>query len=129
MLDVHEFCSFLLSLNKLDSLCFYKCDGLDSVLSYVKHSNALQFLDCDLTSNDATWCLSCILNWGHIEILDLTHNDIGIDPEPFFLWLKAHLWGEVYIDKIVLTDNKFTEDNKPKMLLDFEKWGYPKILI
>ena len=124
-----DFCSFLHSLNRLDSLCFYKCDDLDYVLGYVEHSNVLRFLDCSLTSRDATWCLSSILNWGHVEILDLTHNDIGIEPELFFSWLKTHLFGGVNIDKIVLSDNKFTEDDRHKALLFFEKWGYPQIVI
>ena len=124
-----DFCSFLRSLNRLDSLCFYKCDDLDYVLGYVEHSDVLQFLDCSLTSKDATWCLSSILNWGHVEILDLTHNDIGIEPELFFSWLKTHLFGGVNIDKIVLSDNKFTEDDRHKALLFFEKWGYPQIVI
>ena len=125
----HEFRSFLLLLNKLDSLCFYKCEDKDSILSYVKHSDEVRFLDCALTSKDATWNLSPILNWGYIKFLDLTGNDIGIEPEPFFLWLKKNLWGEVSIDKIILSDNKFTDDNKHKVLLDFEKRGYPQFVI
>ena len=89
----------------------------------------MQFLDCGLTAKDVTWCLSYILSWGHIEILDLTNNDIGIYPEPFLDWLKNHLWGEVMIDKIVLSDNKFTEEDKNKILLAFEKWGFPQFVI
>ena len=78
---------------------------------------------------DATWILSPILSWGHIKILDLTNNDIGIEPDPFFDWLKKKLWGEVSIDKIVLSNNKFTGDDKRKVLLDFEKWGYPQFVM
>ena len=99
-----EFGSILLSLNELDSLCFYKCEDLNSWLFYFKRCKVLQFLDCGLTSKDATWCFSYILSWGHIEILDLTNNDIGIYQEHFLDWLKNHLWGEVSIDKIVLSD-------------------------
>ena len=43
-----EFGSFLLSLNELDSLYFHKCEINDSILTYVKHSDVLQFLDCGL---------------------------------------------------------------------------------
>ena len=125
----NEFGKFLLSLNELDSLCFYKCDELDSFMCYVKHSKVLQFLDCGLSSKDATWCLSYILNWGFVEILDLSHNDIGTDPEHFFDWLKNHLWGGLNIDKIVLLDNKISEEDKNKMLPDFEKWGSPQFVI
>ena len=124
-----EFGSILLSLNELDSLCFYKCEDLNSWLFYFKRCKVLQFLDCGLTSKDATWCLSYILSWEHIEILDLTHNNIGIDPEPFLDWLKNHLWGEVSIDKIVLSDNKFREEDKNKILLAFEKWGFPQFVV
>ena len=60
-----EFGSILLSLNELDSLCFYKCEDLNSWLFYFKRCKVLQFLDCGLTSKDATWCLSYILSWGH----------------------------------------------------------------
>ena len=96
---------------------------------YVKHSDILRFLDCGLTSDDATWHLSGILTWGHVKILDLTNNNIGIEPENFFQWLKKNLWGELSIDKIILLDNKFTEDNKSKMLQEFEKYGYPQFVM
>ena len=128
MLDVN-FGGFLLSLNELDSLCFYKCDNLDYALSCVNHSNVLRLLDCDLTSKDVTWCLSSILCWGHVEILDLSYNNIGNYPEHFFHWLKNNLWGGLNIDKIVLTDNKFTEDDKLKYFSYFENWGYPEIIL
>ncbi len=56
-----EFGNFLFSLNRLDSLCFYKCDVKDSILSYVKHSQVIRILDCALTSENAAWELSAIL--------------------------------------------------------------------
>ena len=78
------------------------------MLAYISHFDELRFLDCGLTAEDSIWYLSDILNWGHVKILDLTNNDIGIEQEHFFNWLKKNLWGELSIDKIVLTDNKFT---------------------
>ena len=48
-----DFYSFLHSLNRLDSLCFYKCDNIGFALGCVKHSGVLQLLDCSLTSKDA----------------------------------------------------------------------------
>jgi len=59
----------------------------------------------------------------------LTNNDIGIEPEPFIHWLKKNLWGELSIDKIVLSDNKFTEDDKLEIFHQFEKWGYPLLVM
>ena len=122
-----DFYSFLLSLNRLDSLCFYRCGNIDDVFEYVEHSDVVRLLDCSLTSSDATWCLSSILCWGHVKILDLTNNGIGNEPDLFFRWLKTHLWGGLCIDKIVLSDNKFTEDDRHKALLYFG--GYPQIVI
>ena len=122
-----DFHSFLHSLNRLDSLCFYKCHNLDYVLGFVAHSDVVRLLDCSLTSSNVTWCLSSILCWGHVKILDLTSNDIGNEPEPFFRWLKENLWGGLCIDKIVLSDNKFTDDDRLKALSYFG--GYPQIAI
>ena len=41
--------------------------------------------------------------------------------DPFFRWLKTNLFLGINIDKIVLWDNKITEDDKHKMFFDFEK--------
>ena len=120
---------FLSSLNRPDSLCFYKCRNEASVLRNVEYSNVVRFLDCALTSEEAIWHLAPIESWEYVEILDLTQNDIGIEPEPFFDWLKKAIWGTVRIDKIVLSDNKFTDDDKREMLHYFETMGLPQIVM
>ena len=89
----------------------------------------MRFLDCALTSEEAIWHLAPIESWEYVEILDLTQNDIGIEPEPFFDWLKKAIWGTVRIDKIVLSDNKFTDDDKREMLHYFETMGLPQIVM
>ena len=122
-----DFHSFLHSLNRLDSLCFYKCHNLDYVLKVVAHSDVVRLLDCSLTSKDAVWCLSPISCWGHVKVLDLTSNDIGNEPDPLFRWLKYHFGGLLSIDKIVLSDNNFTDDDRHKALTYFG--GYPQIVI
>ena len=124
-----DFYSFLHSLNRLDSLCFYKCDNdnIGFALKCVEHSGVLQLLDCSLTSKDAVWCLSSISCWGHVKVLDLTSNDIGNEPDPLFRWLDFHFGGLLSIGKIVLSDNHFTDDDRHKALSYFG--GYPQIII
>ena len=57
----------------------------------------------------------------HVEVSDLKQNYIGIEQDPFFLLLKTNLFLGINIDKIVLSDNKITEDDKHKIFFDFEK--------
>ena len=82
----------------------------------------LKLTECALTSKNASFILTPIMAWGGIRILDLSGNNIGIEPEPFFEWIRTSLLPISNINKLILSDNMFEASNINYIISDLKKW-------
>jgi hypothetical protein len=118
-----DFRDFLLSINRFDSLYFYRCSVDCLTLSGVYQCNTLGFVDCSLTSMSVTFVLDELMRLEYVEILDLSNNRIGVDPEPFCQWWTRTISGVVGVKKLILSDNDFLDASKARVLSDFGKYS------
>ena len=117
-----EFRDFFTSLNILDSLCFYRCDVGGSLYGVDIGCYMLKLTECSLTSKNASYVLSPIRAWPYLRILDLSVNNIGVEPEPFFEWIRTRFLGIASVDKLILSDNGFEASRIDSIMSDFKKW-------
>ena len=117
-----DFLYFFKSLDILDSLCFYRCDIRASLYGVDIGCYMLKLTECGLTSKNASFILSPTRSWPYIRILDLSGNNIGVDPEPFFEWIRTRFLGISSVDKLILSDNGFEASYINKIKSDFKKW-------
>ena len=126
----YEFKDFFQLLNCLDSLYFCNCKLDCTTLFDIKYAHQLGFVDCDLTVDSAKNVLSPISHWDYIEILDLSYNKLGLDPEGFFDLFNEEFIGAVTIKTLILSENGFHELCELKILTDFERYDpYWRIIL
>ena len=118
----HDFCDFFKLLNILDSLCFYRCDVGGSLCSTNIGCYMLKLMECGLTSKNASFILSPTRAWPYIRILDLSGNNIGVEPDPFFEWIKTKFLGISSVDRLILSDNGFEASYINKIKSEFKTW-------
>ena len=117
-----DFYNFFESLNTLDSICFYRYDVRGGFFGVNIECYMLKLTECALTSKNASFILTPIMAWGGIRILDLSGNNIGIEPEPFFEWIRTSLLPISNINKLILSDNMFEASNINYIISDLKKW-------
>ena len=118
----HDFDDFFASLNIPDSLCFCRCDIISSFCDVDIGCYMLKLTECGLTSENASFILSPIRRWPYLRILDLSGNNIGVDPERFFEWIRTRFLGISSVDQLILSDNGFEASYINKIKADFKKW-------
>ena len=118
----HDFDDFFKSLNIPDSLCFCRCDIRSSFCDVDIRCYMLKLTECGLTSENASFILSPIRRWPYLRILDLSGNNIGVDPERFFEWIRTRFLGISSVDQLILSDNGFEASYINKIKADFKKW-------
>ena len=118
-----EFHCFFQSLDELDSLYFYRCEVDCNTLTEIYYSSKLGLVDCELTSHSATLVLNLLVRWEYVEILDLSDNKIGGDPEHFWKWWKREIIEVMTVKKIILSNNGFSDDSKNRLISNFEKYS------
>ena len=70
-----------------------------------------------------TFVLDELMRLEYVEILDLSNNRIGVDPEPFCQWWTRTISGVVGVKKLILSDNDFLDASKARVLSDFGKYS------
>ena len=105
------------SLDKIDSLYFIQCYFKDlNILSTINYCANIGFVNCGLYVQDIEYLLGWIKDWEHLETLDLSGNKIGMDENEFLIWINFNLWNKVFIDKLILEGNNFSEKFEDKFL-------------
>ena len=117
-----EFCNFFLSkCCVFDSLYFYNCKIYGCALFWIDHADVLGCVNCNLTSDYASSVLRGISRWDYIETLDLSRNKLGEDAENFYSWMDHSIFGCISVERLILSDNGFSEEWKRKIVSCFGK--------
>ena len=99
-----------LGLDIVDDFYFIECYFKDlNILSTINYSKNLGFIKCGLYLEDFAYLFSWFKDWNNLETLDLSGNKLGIQQMEFFKWLNMNLWNKIYINKLILSDNNFSE--------------------
>ena len=118
-----EFCNFFLSkCCVFDSLYFYNCKIYGCALFWIDHADVLGCVNCNLTSDYASSVLRGISRWDYIETLDLSQNKLGEDAENFYSWMDHSIFGCISVERLILSDNGFSEEWKRKIVSCFGKF-------
>ena len=110
-----------LGLDIVDDFYFIECYFKDlNILSTINYSKNLGFIRCGLYFEDFAYLFSWFKDWNNLETLDLSGNKLGIQQMEFFKWLNMNLWNKIYINKLILSDNNFSEIFEQRMISNNE---------
>ena len=116
-------------IDKLESLYFLNCN-IDAkiYLCDVPEVSKIGFIKCGLTSEKLDEIFHSLPSYSYIDILDLSENKIGENPE-LFIETSEHCYSLArYIRALILFDNGFDKDS----ILDIKNrcyYIYGKIII
>ena len=99
-------------IDKLESLYFLNCNiGTDIYLCDVPHVSKIGFIKCGLTSEKLKEILNTLMSYSYIDILDLSENKLGENPELLIKMIELCFRNAKEIKTLILFDNGFNKKN------------------